>query len=397
MMCLKTNSKHFYSYAKKLSKTHVGIGPLTNSNSETVSCPQKMAEMLSEQYASVWTKPKVTNTNDTHQNNSGFLLSDISCTPSDLEIVIDELTDNASPGPDKYPAILLKKCKTSLSYPLSLIWRKSLDTTTINDTQKSANVIPIHKGGSKGVPKNYRPIALTSHLIKIFEKVVRNAIVAFLEEHDLFNPSQHGFRFGRSCLSQLLEHYDKITRLLAEGHDVDVVYVDFAKAFDKVDINIAMEKIRKLGISGLLADWIYCFLSNRTQQVVVSSCKSKPKEVISGVPQGSVLGPLIFLILISDIDRDIATSFLSSFADDTRIGQAVDCENDAYTLQQDLQSVYKWCEDNNMAFNSEKFECMSYVSHKRNEEFLTPIYYDNNGKQMKKIQKCQRLRHIYDR
>ena len=155
-----------------------------------------------------------------------------------------------------HPAILLKKCKTSLSYPLSLIWRKSLDTTTINDTQKSTNVIPIHKGGSKGVPKNYRPIALTSHLIKIFEKVVRNAIVTFLEENGLFNPSQHGFRFGRSCLSQLLEHYDKITRLLAEGHDVDVVYVDFAKAFDKVDINIAMEKICKLGISGLLADWI---------------------------------------------------------------------------------------------------------------------------------------------
>ena len=388
---IKTNSKHFYSYAKKFSKTHVGIGPLTNSNSETVSCPQKMAEMLSEQYASVWTKPKVTNTNDTHQNNSGFLLSDISCTPSDLEIAINELTDNASPGPDKYPAILLKKCKTSLSYPLSLIWRKSLDTTTINDTQKSANVIPIHKGGSKGVPKNYRPIALTSHLIKIFEKVVRNAIVAFLEEHDLFNPSQHGFRFGRSCLSQLLEHYDKITRLLAEGHDVDIVYVDFAKAFDKVDINIAMEKIRKLGISGLLADWIYCFLSNRTQQVVVNSCKSKPKEVISGVPQGSVLGPLIFLILISDIDRDIATSFLSSFADDTRIGQAVDCENDAYTLQQDLQSVYEWCEDNNMAFNSDKFEYMSYVCHKRNEEFHTPIYYDNNGKQIEKSKNVKDL------
>ena len=83
--------------------------------------------------------------------------------------------------------------------------------------------------------------------------MVRNAIVAFLEEHDLFNPSQHGFRFGRSCLSQLLEHYDKITRLLAEGHDVDIVYIDFVKAFDKVDINIAMEKIRKLGISGYIA------------------------------------------------------------------------------------------------------------------------------------------------
>ena len=131
----------------------------------------------------------------------------------------------------------------------------------------------------------------------------------------------------------------KSPKRMEEGHDVDIVYVDFAKAFGKVDINIAMRKIRSLGITGLLADWIHCFLTHRTQQVVVNSAKSKSKEVISGVPQGSVLGPLIFLILIGDIDKDIATSFLSSFADNTRIGREVDEEEDEKFLQNDLENV----------------------------------------------------------
>ena len=380
---IKNNSKHFFSYAKKFSTTRQGIGPLTGPNSEPVSCPQKMAEMLSNQYASVWTTPSDTKTDKIHIDPHKPTLTDIDFTPQNFETAIDELSNNASPGPDKYPAILLKKCKSCLSYPIFLIWRKSLDTTEINHRQKSANIIPIHKGGSKGIPKNYRPIALTSHLIKIFEKVVRNAIVSYLEKYNLFNATQHGFRFGRSCLSQLLDHYDRITKLMEEGHDVDIIYVDFAKAFDKVDINITMNKIHALGITGRLADWIHCFLTQRTQQVVVNSAKSSAREVISGVPQGSVLGPLIFLILIGDIDKNIATAFLSSFADDTRIGRDVDCEADAESLQSDLNSVYDWCRENNMSFNSDKFEYLSYFSNTNNAEFHNPIYLDNNGEQIK--------------
>ena len=138
---------------------------------------------------------------------------------------------------------------------------------------------------------------------------------------------------------------------MEDGHDVDVVYVDFAKAFDKVDINIVMSKIRTLGITGRLADWIHCFLVHRTQKVIVNSAKSSSQEVMSGVPQGSFWCPLIFLILIGDIDKNIVSAFLSSFADDTRIGQEVDCEKDAVSLQNDLQSIYKWFKSNNMCFN----------------------------------------------
>ena len=180
-----------------------------------------------------------------------------------------------------------------------------MDSGVIPNIMKTANIIPVHKGGSRGLAKNYRPIALTSHLIKVFEKVLSKSIVAFMEINNLFNPGQHGFRYGRSCLSQLITHYDHILDLLEQGHNVDVVYIDFAKAFDKVDFMVTMHKLISLGISGKVGRWIYSFLTHRTQQVMVNKSFSKPIEVKSGVPQGSVLSPLIFLILIGDIDKDV--------------------------------------------------------------------------------------------
>ena len=107
-----------------------------------------------------------------------------------------------------------------------------MDNATIPALLKTANIVPIHKGGSRGTPKNYSPVALTSHLIKVFEKVVRNHLVSYLHENDLLNPGQHGFRSGRSCLSQLISHFDSILKILEDNDNVDVLYLDFAKAFD---------------------------------------------------------------------------------------------------------------------------------------------------------------------
>ena len=125
---------------------------------------------------------------------------------------------------------------------------------------------------------------------------------------------------GRSCLRQLIAHFDHITRLLESGQNVDVVYLDFAKAFDKVDFLVTMRKLHSFGISGMLGQWVYSFLTERKQAVIVNGAKSNLSEVSSGVPQGSVLGPLLFLVLIGDIDKDITSTFVSSFADDTKSG-----------------------------------------------------------------------------
>ena len=361
---IKNNSKYFYSYAKKFSKVTVGIGPLIDSASSIISCPVKMAEMLVAQYSKVFSTPKepLPDPRDifTEQQMNDPELYDFDFTVDDLKEAISEISPTAAAGPDRFPAKLLKECKTELSVPLYIIWRRSLDTGQVPQILKTAHIIPVYKGGCRGTPKNYRPVALTSHLIKVFEKVVRKKIVQFMETYQLFNPSQHGFRSGRSCLSQLLSHYDRILELLEEGVNVDVVYLDFAKAFDKVDFGVTLKKLNDMGIRGKVGSWIYSFLTNRTQTVLVNQCRSEQAAVKSGVPQGSVLGPLLFLVLIGDIDKNIAAAFLSSFADDTRVGSSISSVQDTEVLQADLKSVYDWTIENNMELHGDKFELLRY-------------------------------------
>ena len=221
----------------------------------------------------------------------------------------------------------------------------------MSGTCKLAHIIPIHKGKIWSLPNNNWPVALTSHLIKVFEKVVRRHLVDFMNTHRLFNHSQHGFRGGRSYLSQLINHLDHITSLLKGGSSVDVIYLDFAKAISKVDIGTTFRKFKSLGIRGQFGRWLVAFLLGRQLIVIVDGCKLLPCPVVSGVPQGSVLGPLLFLVLIEDIDGEVATSLLSSFADDTRIGRQIQGSEDVQELQADLEKVYEWAITNNKEFN----------------------------------------------
>ena len=391
---IKSNPKFFFSFGKKFSKVRIGVGPLMSAAKRFITNPSEMAEILSEQYSSVFSTPVHSSipVNELFPDiDSQDTLTDIVFCESDLEDAMNELSTNAAPGPDLFPAILLKKCSQALAPPLAKIWRKSMLSGDIPDICKLATITPIHKGKSKAVPKNYRPVALTSHLIKVFEKVVRKQVVNYLHEHNLFNTSQHGFLGGRSCLSQLLSHFDRITSELENGHGVDVIYLDFAKAFDKVDHGITLKKISDLGIKGCLGRWIHSFLTGRLQAVVVEGRKAKPQPVLSGVPQGSVLGPLLFLILIGDIDKDVATSFLSSFADDTRIGKSITSVEDTQQLQADLESIYNWSVNNNMSFNCDKFELMRYRSKESKESQLNSGYMDNNGQAIEEAQQVRDL------
>ena len=360
---IKTNSRFFFSYAKQFSVTKSKVGPLLNEQNEFTGSSYEMANILSRQYSSVFSKPSPpinqTKTDDVDDDTLPTL-SDITFTEKDIIDAIDELKNNSASGPDGLAAIFLKKCKLAIAKPLYHLWRDCLDKGITPSKLKEAHIIPIHKGGHQGVAANYHPIALTSHLIKIFEKVIRNKLVSFLQENNLLNGSQHGFTAGRSCLSQLLDHHNKILNLLEDGMNIDSVYLDFAKAFDKVDHNIVLQKLSSLGVRGKLLLWIKSFLISRTQRVMVNGILSDPSPVISGVPQGSVIGPLLFLVLLSDIDIDTVSSFLSSFADDTRISKGVSNVADASALQTDLEAVYQWAEDNNMTFNHKKFEALRY-------------------------------------
>ena len=355
---IKANSKYFFDYAKKHTKVKTKIGPLKDNHGKMTNDPKVMAELFSAQFQKVFSTPAQFPMNQ--NEDSKPILDMIDFDEHDIIQAINEISQSAAAGPDRYPAIMLKKCKEELAKPLVMIWRKSLATTDITQLMRWSLIIPIHKGGNRDAPEMYRPIALTSHLIKIFEKVLRNCIAKFLDENSLYNKNQHGFRAGHSCLSQLLSHYDKILRLMEEGYNVDVTYLDFAKAFDKLDLNIAIQKLYNLGIQGKVLAWIECFLKGRKQQVVVNGAKSQPADVISGVPQGSVLGPLIFIVLLGDIDFELTVTSVSSFADDSRATGKVSSESDIIAIQHDLETIYQWAEANNMLFNSTKFELLRY-------------------------------------
>lgn len=256
--------------------------------------------------------------------------------------------------------MFLKKCKDELAVPLKIIAAKSLNTGKVPPPLKKGIVTPIHKGGNKGLAKNYRPVVLTSHITKIIERFVRKKVTEHLEKTEAFNDGQHGFTKGRSCLSQLLQHQEEILTNLARGKNVDVIYLDFAKAFDKVDHGLLLHKMKQLGIMGHLGEWMHSFLTNRQQVISVNGHPSDPSEVVSGVPQGSVLGPLLFLIMIMDIDNELLNTQTTSFADDTRVKREICTENDVKLLQNDLNLILEWAVSNNMEMNSEKFELMRY-------------------------------------
>ena len=355
---IKENPKFFYSYTKSRSELRSSVGPFMDESGEYVNDPKTLADMLSAQYKSVFSAP--TELQESNEDPVADPLEDFNFTIDDLMHAISEVGTNSAAGPDRFPAVFLKNCKNTLVHPLFLIWRKSLDTGVIPDLLKTSVITPIFKGGDKLKPKSYRPVALTSHLIKIFEKVIRQQMVKYIEERNLLNPNQHGFRSGHSCLSQLVQHYDKIVKAMEEGINVDVIYLDYAKAFDKLDFNIMLKKLWKMGIRGRVYAWIRSFLSGRHQTVHVKGSKSDPEPVISGVPQGSVVGPLLFLVLLGDIDERVGDSFVSSFADDTRVMGHIREPEDVLRLQHDLDAIYEWSRLNNMQLNAEKFECMRY-------------------------------------
>ena len=224
-----------------------------------------------------------------------------------------------------------------------------------------AYITPIFKGGDKSNPANYRPVALTNHITKAFEKIVKQEIVFHLSAHGFLNSTQHGFTSGRSTLTNLIEYYESILLLLEHYQYVDAIYLDYSKAFDKCDHDIMLHKLDNLGIGGKLNSWISGFLKKRQQQVVVQGAKSAPVWCISGVPQGSVLGPLLFLILMLDITNCIQFSILTSFADDTKVWKGIPNDEAMKLLQEDLDRIYVWAEQNNMQFNSKKFQAIRFA------------------------------------
>ncbi|CAM5092187.1 unnamed protein product [Eretmochelys imbricata] len=248
---------------------------------------------------------------------------------------------------------ILKELTEGISEPLAIIFEKSWKTADIPEDWKKANIVPIYKKGTKDNTGNYKLVSLTSVPGRIMEQIVEQSICKHLEDNEVINNSQHGFVKNKSCQTNLIGFFDRVTSLLHRGEAVDVVYLDFSKAFDTILHDLLINKLRKCNLDGATIRWMHNWLENRSQRVVVSGSQSCSKGIMSGVPQRSVLGPVLFNIFISDLDNGIESTLIK-FADDTKLGGVANALEHMIKIQNDLDKLEKCSEIIRMKFNKNK-------------------------------------------
>ena len=377
----KNNPKSFFSYINNSKAIRSGIGPLTNNDGALVTDSQHIANLLNNYFSSVFNTNSLppTTTYTSTNVNLEHVLPNFEITTDEVHKALDSLKTNKSPGPDKVYPKLLKETKSEILSSLTTVFNMSLRQGIVPSDWKKANVTPIFKKGDKQIPGNYRPISLTSVVGKLLESIIRDKIVRYLESHSLIGDSQHGFRNKRSCLSNLLTFYNDLFSDYDVARSLDIVYLDFQKAFDKVPHHKLLYKLKQIGIDGQVNQWIANWLSNRQQRVVIDGFNSEWTPVTSGVPQGSVLGPVLFIIYINDLDVGL-NNRISKFADDTKIGNSVLTDEDRQSLQEDLHKISVWSDRWEMPFNVDKCQVLQVGT--RNKKFD----YEMRGIKLKSVQ-----------
>ena len=266
-----------------------------------------------------------------------------------------QLKPHKASGPDRIPNRVLKELAWELAPLLTALYNQSLASGTIPDDWSRALVTPVYKKGDVHEPSNYRPVSLTTVACKTLEHIVCKHIVNYLERHKLLTTLQHGFRKAHSCESQLLITIDDLITAYNSKVQTDVGILDFSRAFDTVPHERLMGKLAHYRIQGPTNQWIRAFLTNRSMRVVVDGETSDPAPVLSGVPQGTVLGPLLFLVYINDMPNVISEgTFIRLFADDCLVYRRIHSLQDQLTLQEDLNNLHCWATRWGMNFNPSK-------------------------------------------
>ena len=257
------------------------------------------------------------------------------------EKLLKNLNISKSSGPDNIPNAILKECAAELAPVVTLIFQKSLDLGSLPEDWTSANIAPIYKKGDRNRAENYRPVSLTSVLSKVLEHIIVHSMLTHFDKHKVLSSLNHGFRSGYSCETQLAVTMDELTQNYEKGLQTDIIILDFSKAFDMVPHKLLLHKLEKYGIRGQLLQWLEHFLTKRKMRVVVDGEASQDADVLSGVPQGTVLGPILFLVHINDLPESVLSS-VRLFADDCLLYRVIRNFQDHLILQQDLKNLEEW-------------------------------------------------------
>ena len=392
---LNTNPKLFHGYIRRKKHGRPPVGPFKVNNS-VVSGSQECAEILASAFSLVFngTLPEDPFPHQRSQAQMGqFVIS-----YDAVFELLSSLDPSSSPGPDQLHPQFLRSCAGVLAFPLTIIFQRSIVTGHVPSLWKHSWVSPIYKSGSRCVPLNFRPVSLTCVPCKTMERLVARHITEYLQENNLLSARQFGFRAGHSTEDQLLLMYGKISQWVDSGYVVDVVYLDFSKAFDLVCHSLLVEKLVMLGFAAEVVDWVRAFLAGRSLSVVVEGFHSTSRPVGSGVPQGSVIGPVLFLIYVNLIAKD-ATSFWVSFADDFKLGLAyregVDNITRQLELQRDVDRLAATSASWNLRLNHDKCVVMRFGG--RNSQDGNGPIYEIDGNVLQVVSSYRDLGVIVDR
>ena len=367
--------KRFWTYIKHQKSSNIGVAPL-KVDGRLVTDPKEQANILNHQFQTAFSEGKSYSreefTEKCKMPHTDYpVLDTVHISVEGVKKLLRNLQPGKAPGPDNISPRVLKELADEIAPILTIIYQSSVDTGKVPSEWKEANVTPLFKKGEQYEPANYRPVSLTSVCCKVLEHILTSTIMDHLERHHILCPEQHGFRRKRSCETQLLEFTHELFNNLAEGKQTDILILDFAKAFDRVNHSLLVHKLNYYGIQGVLTHWISDFLQCRRQAVVLNGERSDFIRVDSGVPQGSVLGPCLFLVYINDMP-DLLTSSVRLFADDTAAYNIVASIDDQKHLQHNLDQLAEWEKRWDMLFHPSK--CVA-IPVTRRKTVLQPEYH----------------------
>ena len=365
-----TNSKTYWKIMKMLIKSNKGtssVPPLKNiiqdgKLSDIVTDEDEKCELLNKYFNLISTLNEENVVLPNFQKKTEHVVSNINIEINEIIDVIKTLDPNKASGPDTISHRMLKICPEKIAKPLQIIFNKSLEQGKYPSAWKIANVIAIFKRGDNSLPSNYRPISLISCVGKVMERVVYKHVYNHLQKYKLIYEYQSGFLPKNSTVHQLLEIYDCILNALERKEISCFIFCDFSKAFDKVWHKGLLHKLNSYGVDGSLHRWFHDYLNDRKQRVVIKDHSSPLQTITAGVPQGSVLGPLLFIIYINDIAENLI-SLTRLFADDTSFSCSGPDESEIQTvIDHDLNALNEWSDKWLMSFNPDKTEIMLFTN-----------------------------------
>ena len=351
-------TKKFWAHVKYQSNS-CRIPNCVSYNGQLRLKPKDQAELFNKFFFDQFTDPSFYDIDIAYD---GDPIYDIEFDHRSVRKLLSNINSNKAQGPDGIHGKILKNCAVGLAFPLTCIFKVSYNSGFIPNEWKLANVVPIFKKGSKADVENYRPISLTCLVMKVFERIIKDKLLALT--HDLLDSRQHGFLEHKSCTTNMVLFCDSLALSLNENIVNHVIYFDFAKAFDSVNHDILLQKLKNsYGIDSILLKFLTNYLKDRSQRVVIGSESSSTLPVNSGVPQGSILGPLLFVLFINDLPSELSEGTdVVLYADDTKIWRKIMTSSDCIILQNDIDRLLDWAIRNKMKFHPSKCKVLSISS-----------------------------------